>query len=60
MPPQSTIRPRFATVDQARTRLASLVVMAAREPTTKVTAPTSATIIPTFVPATDGAMRRTR
>ena len=60
MPPQSTIKPRFATVDQASTRLASLEVMAAREPTTKVTAPTSATIIPTFVPATNGAMRKTR
>ena len=37
-------------MDQASTFLASLVVIAASEPTRKVTAPTSATIRPTVVP----------
>ena len=60
MPPHSTIRPRLATVDHASTRLASLVVMAASEPMTKVMPPTTATIMPTLVPVITGAMRSTR
>ena len=44
MPPHSTIRPRLAVVDHARTRLASLLVMAAKEPMTKVIPPTIANL----------------
>src|SRR3974390_56600 len=60
MPPHSTINPRLATVDQASTFLASLVVMAANDPARNVTEPTRATSRPTEVPEMTGAMRTTR
>ena len=47
-------------MDHASTFLASLVVIAANEPTRNVTAPTMATIKPTVVPVMTGAMRSTR